>query len=1112
MNNNAVSLDTVLINVESNAGKAAGNIGQLATHLNTLRNSVKGGFTNISKLAEALEKLVPALEKLKDVSGNLNAIGEIAKGLSQLKDVKSPTGLKNTIDSLEKLPELMGKMDTKTFENLTRVSNELAQSLAPVAEKMQQVAQGYSAFSKIQNTFGKSASTSVKYSKQHKSVLSSLYSLVKRIGSGFTSLSKGIAAAFGKGAYNHMKKFHSQAKQIFLSLLGTRTLFTMLRKAASEYQAFDDELQEFSQNVWRAFGAQLAPALYLAMDLFKQFVRVIYSVVLALTGIDLIARANAKAMEKWAKASKDTLGNLQKFDDLNVVEFPKDDGDDNKLIELDSIDLSPIQKVIDWVRKLKEEIKEAWNSGEWYGVGEVLAEGINMGTATIINNIGTIRDKFFEIGRDFTDLLNGIIQNTNWGDLGKVAAEGLKLLPDFFTEMLTRIDWDTLGKGINAFFKDFDAVEVANSFGRALVAGLKGIGTTLAQQDWTAFGKTIGTILANALKGIADLLSTIPWDKVGTTLRNVIKEMPWGNIWDGIVSLAKASFEGLEKFIAGLFDLNSAELITIKTAIVGIGAALVTYKIVDGISKLGSSLGKLSDAKKGLSEIPGLLGNISTFLVGSKENPMLTGAILDMASPRDLTKSMGLFGKVKGSVLDLGDAFVSLGKKAPGAIKSLPGVISKGFGTMKSSVLGLKDSFLALSKTSPSTLLASLKGSLSSIGSFLGGNSTLALGATFAAVAVAVMALVQGFRELWQESEPFRETVKGLIESIKGTLLGLLENLTSALGTVKDSLLNAYNKVIKPLWDILVDIAKVILEPLMEILNILWKTIIDPIANFLGTVFRISIEAVCTAFNFLIDILSPVISVLTWLWQHVLKPIVNFLLDIVVGAVQFVGDVIGGVVNTITVLIETIWIVLKKVWDTIWGTIKGIASLIYAVVIKPIADGFVELKNNVVKAWEDIKNGISNVWNGIKNTMRDTLNWLISKFESFLNSAINGINGLSKGLRKVGNKIFDIIGVDVKFDPISTVSLPRLETGTNEIPYEGIYHLHPGEAVVPKKYNPALGNGGSDEMNQKLDTLIDIMNNMNFTNVVNIGNKKVYEGQQAYNKMQQNKYGTINLY
>ena len=33
----------------------------------------------------------------------------------------------------------------------------------------------------------------------------------------------------------------------------------------------------------------------------------------------------------------------------------------------------------------------------------------------------------------------------------------------------------------------------------------------------------------------------------------------------------------------------------------------------------------------------------------------------------------------------------------------------------------------------------------------------------------------------------------------------------------------------------------------------------------------------------------------------------------------------------------------------------------------------------------------------------------------------------------------------------------------------------------------------------------------NFTNVVNVGNETLYKGQQSYNKLQNNKYGTINV-
>ena len=99
---------------------------------------------------------------------------------------------------------------------------------------------------------------------------------------------------------------------------------------------------------------------------------------------------------------------------------------------------------------------------------------------------------------------------------------------------------------------------------------------------------------------------------------------------------------------------------------------------------------------------------------------------------------------------------------------------------------------------------------------------------------------------------------------------------------------------------------------------------------------------------------------------------------------------------------------------------------------------------------------------------------------------------------------------------MSTVSVPRfapkLETGTNNIEYEGLYHLHEGEAVVPKKYNPAMGGGTNEETNAKLDTLITLLSNIEMTNIVNIGNERVYKAQQKFNKQQENKYGTINIY
>ena len=409
----SATLDSVVIEIESDASKSANGIATLTKQLENLRDSIKGGFNSISRLASSLNELKPATQGLSSVANNLKELDSVTENLQKLSGIETPSGLTNTItrlwelsdvskslektsenlsnmakiveplssltsiqkpeglgnltryltnlaalsnldkvvsdvsklpqiveplqslgnisstkgmgtviSNLEQLPELMNRLgNTSTLENIGRVARELVTHLEPLSQEMQKIANGYSALSKMSNTYGVSAQTVTRYAKQQTSIFKILRSTLSTIVGHFKKI-KTAQSDFANSSIKQFEKVNSKLKQIALSLLGTRTLFTMIRKAVSEYQAFDEELQKFSQNVWRAFGAQLAPIIEYTMYLFKQFVRVIYSVVLALTGIDLIARANQKAMEGWGKSAKDTLGNLQKFDDLNVVEFP----------------------------------------------------------------------------------------------------------------------------------------------------------------------------------------------------------------------------------------------------------------------------------------------------------------------------------------------------------------------------------------------------------------------------------------------------------------------------------------------------------------------------------------------------------------------------------------------------------------------------------------------------------------------------------------------------------------------------------------------------------------------------------------------------------------------
>ena len=1098
------TLDSVVINVESDAGASAAGIAQLTSRLSGLKKAIEGGFNNITKLADSLKALKPASEGLSSVANNLSSLGSISDNLKSLSEIETPSGLTNTISRLndlaetsktlnetatnvsnvsrmtepltalasiqkpeglgnivryltnlsqlgslngvitevEKLPQIVEPLsslsqiqtssglgtlvknmsglsdvmtklgNTTALENIGRVSTELVSHLKPLSDEMDKIARGYSAISKMSDTYGVSAQTVTRYTKQHTSLFKTLGGILSSVTGHFRKL-KDSSNQFGNSATKQFQKVNSKLKQIALSLIGTRSLFTMLRKAVSEYTAMDTELQKFTQNVWRAFGAQLAPIIEYAMYLFKQFVRVIYSVVLALTGIDLISRANQKAMAGWGKSAKDTLGNLQKFDDLNVVEFPKSSGggDDNSLIDLEKIDLTPFQKIIDWVKQMRDAIKEALDTGKWYNVGKVFADGINMAVNFLLESLPKIEKFFIGIATKFGEFLNGVIENVDWAKLGELISRSLMILPRTFEALFTTINWSALGKSIDAFFEGFQLSGLIHSIMKAFGAAVDGFFKMFLEINWEYVARKIGDAIITFFSDLSGILSKIPWRQVGEKLGEAIREFPWGDVWNSIVELAKTSFNGLMEFVGGLFDIDAKGLERVKTALEGIGIALVTYKIVDSVGKL--STGLINFGKQ--------TANIMKIKDGFEK---VTKSIGDMKLAWELTSKNVL---------------------TPESIAGITGTSTKLTGVM-------------------ATLQSSAGGAISA----LGGLGPAA--AVVAVVVVAVLALVKAFKDLYSENESFRNMVDNLGKMIKNTFSKILDSLKETIDKLWGAIKDLYNDALKPLFDLLVDIAKPFVVAFIEILSFLWKNVIDPLVDILANALGIAIDLIIAKVKIGTTVAKTIINVLKQLWKNVLEPIANVIARVLVKAVE------------------------------------------------DFSAKFVAKINAIKTAVSGIKRFLDDMINSMKNGFKGFANFILSKLESLINKVISGVNSMIRQLNKIKIKVPDgvpgIGGTNFGFsiNQLGSVSLPRLETGTNEIPYEGIYHLHPGEAVVPKKYNPALGNGGNEETTERLDTLIGILNDMNFTNVVNIGNEKIYEQQQSFNRFQQNKYGTIDLY
>lgn len=612
MDGSSVTLDKVSIQIEASAKEAGTNIEQLTKTLSDLKGAVKGGFNNLSKLAQSLEELKSSTQNIKEVASNLQSLSSITDVLNGLGNIANPKGLEKAIDNLEKLPYVFNNIDASALSNVARVSRELSEALSPLSSKLADVSRGYSAIAQLSDRYGVSVTKVREYTKQavdHTKVFSKTLS---SLGNGLKQAQKQNETFF-KSLSKNASKTISKIKQIGLSLLGTRTIFTATRKAVSEYMAMDAELTWKVANNWRALGAQLAPAIENVTWLFKQFIRVIYSVILALTGIDLIARANEKAMAGWGRAAKDTLGNLQKFDDLNVVEFPKGSGGgDDKLIDLDTIDLSPIQKVIDWVRKLKQEIIEAWDSGQWYGVGEVLSEGLNAAIASV--NFDAIENKFKEIADMFGDFLHGVVDNFDWSTFGSQLSRQLSLIPRMIITVLNEIPWEDIGKGLNKALSSFDPKIIIDSILGSINTLVLGLQSAFMQIDASVLGQKISDAILSVLSNFNDLLEKINWKEIGIKIREVIENIDWASIWAGVVDAFKNAFNGIGDFIDGLLGTNGAgkTLTTIGAIGVGIkgGAEVIgTFKkIKDAASPVIDAIGLMNKGVLSTETISGITG------------------------------------------------------------------------------------------------------------------------------------------------------------------------------------------------------------------------------------------------------------------------------------------------------------------------------------------------------------------------------------------------------------------------------------------------------------------------------------------------------------------------
>lgn len=179
------------------------------------------------------------------------------------------------------------------------------------------------------------------------------------------SSSKGLGKSFTSTFNNGIKSI----KRFAMGLLSVRTAVSMVSKAMQSYLSYDTQLSNSIQNCWNVLGSLLAPILEFVISLFSKAVSYVNAFVEALTGINLVARANKKALDSQAKSTKKLSDTQSSLDEFHTVSTDTGSGNDNKPITVEPVDMDKLDFLFDWIDKAKkllatlfDPIKEAWDN------------------------------------------------------------------------------------------------------------------------------------------------------------------------------------------------------------------------------------------------------------------------------------------------------------------------------------------------------------------------------------------------------------------------------------------------------------------------------------------------------------------------------------------------------------------------------------------------------------------------------------------------------------------------------------------------------------------------------------------------------------------------------
>lgn len=182
------------------------------------------------------------------------------------------------------------------------------------------------------------------------------------------------------------------------------------------------------------------------------------------------------------------------------------------------------------------KVKNAWESGDYEGLGSLFAEKVNSALDKFANEIDyegikeNIRPKIQNVATVFNSFVDGV----DWSLLAEGISRGFALALGTVDITLDALNFETIGGSISEFISGIDipalGAELGSLLSTVFSGGIDLLSGFIQEIDW-------GKILFGLYDGIKSFISNIDWGEIVRSVATNIGSM-WGNYFDLLFNAA----------------------------------------------------------------------------------------------------------------------------------------------------------------------------------------------------------------------------------------------------------------------------------------------------------------------------------------------------------------------------------------------------------------------------------------------------------------------------------------------------------------------------------------------------------------------------------------------